>query len=107
MKEEELRKAADEYTSSDKIRYFQDATDRDVEDSFVEGAEWALENQWNDVNKCLPDYEKDVIVTTDDKNCRFTHRSNNPDVMRESHGFVVYGWEEVRYWMPIPKLKVK
>lgn len=33
MTEEELRKAADEYTSSDKIRYFQDATDRDVEDS--------------------------------------------------------------------------
>ena len=41
MKEEELRKAADEYTSSDKIRYIQDATDRDVEDAFVEGAEWS------------------------------------------------------------------
>ena len=27
MTEEELRKAADEYTSSDKIRYIQDATD--------------------------------------------------------------------------------
>ena len=107
MKEEELRKAADEYTSSDKIRYIQDATDRDVEDAFVEGAEWALEHQWIDVNKSLPEYEEGVIVTTDGKDCWFTHRSNNPDVMRESHGFAVYGWEEVRYWMPIPKLKVK
>ena len=51
MKEEELRKAADEYTSSDKIRYIQDATDRDVEDAFVEGAKWALKHQWISVDK--------------------------------------------------------
>ena len=60
MKEEELRKAADEYTSSDKIRYIQDATDRDVEDAFVEGAEWALEHQWISVDNSLP--ETDVAM---------------------------------------------
>ena len=107
MTEEELRKAADEYTSSDKIRYIQDATDRDVEDAFVEGAEWALEHQWNDVNKSLPDYEKDVIVTTDGKDCWFSHRSKNVDVMKDSHGFASFNWKEVMYWMEIPILKVK
>ena len=107
MKEEELRKAADEYTSSDKIRYIQDATDRDVEDAFVEGAEWTLEHQWNDVNKSLPDYEKDVIVTTDGKDCWFSHRSKNVDVMKDSHGFASFNWEEVMYWMEIPILKMK
>ena len=104
MKEEELRKAADEYTSSDKIRYIQDATDRDVEDAFVEGAEWALEHQWNDVNKSLPDYDEDVLVTINGIGRWFTHRTNDSKVLKDKYDFANFNFEEVLYWMPIPKL---
>ena len=118
MTEEQIDRAAEEYTDQfvpesikSYTKYYKycgaPSSLEYVYGAFCEGAEWALEHQWIDVNKSLPEYEEDVIVTTDGKDCWFTHRSNNPDVMRESHGFVVYGWEEVRYWMPIPKLKVK
>ena len=105
MKEEELRKAADEYTSSDKIRYIQDATDRDVEDAFVEGAEWALEHQWNDVNKSLPDYDEDVLVTINGIGSWFTHRTNDSKVLKDKYDFALFTKKErIRYWMSIPKL---
>lgn len=103
MTEEQIDRAAEEYTD----QFVPESIKSYTKYYKYCGAEWALEHQWIDVNKSLPEYEEDVIVTTDGKDCWFTHRSNNPDVMRESHGFVVYGWEEVRYWMPIPKLKVK
>ena len=104
MKEEELRKAADEYTSSDKIRYIQDATDRDVEDAFVEGAKWALKHQWISVDNSLPEYDEVVLVTNDCENCWFGHRSNSTVVLRDNHDFATdYSGNNLTYWMPIPK----
>ena len=107
MKEEELRKAADEYTSSDKIRYIQDATDRDVEDAFVEGAEWALEHQWIDVNDRLPCYEADVIATNGEGSYWFAHRSERAFVDRDHNGFARIGPFVVTHWMPVPQLKIR
>ena len=109
MKEEELRKAADEYTSSDKIRYIQDATDRDVEDAFVEGAEWALEHQWNDITKELPPFEVPVLVHRDDGiylEMRYDkNKVFNPCL--DEYGFDIddKGFNnEARFWMSIPNL---
>lgn len=118
MKEEEIEKAAEEYTdqfvpeSMKRYKKYQryyvtPCTLEDVYVAFCEGVEWTLEHQWIDVNKSLPDYEKDVIVTTDGKDCWFSHRSKNVDVMKDSHGFASFNWEEVMYWMEIPILKVK
>ena len=118
MTNHEINKAAEEYTDRfipenkrccKRYSKYCGATSSlfDVYGAFTEGAKWALEHQWNDVNKSLPDYEKDVIVTTDGKDCWFSHRSKNVDVMKDSHGFASFNWEEVMYWMEIPILKVK
>lgn len=103
MTEDEIKCAANEYTLSDKIGYIQDPTDEDVEDAFVEGAKWALENQWHDVNKELPKDDKNVLI----------HGSGGYVGVAYYNGYQKSWYEAwdvreiigVDYWMPIPKLK--
>ena len=84
--------------------------------AFIEGANYALQNQWISVEEDLPPYDKDVFV-------RFVSRfQNNPNeyevgyctrcrtkdetVLTDKKGFSIIGNMEIKHWMPIPEMKV-
>ena len=79
---------------------------------FIEGAEYALENQWISVKDDLPCNHKELVEFN-----RFTNKYSTKFVLViDSNGFVQltfmeydkYSWIwnrwEVLYWMPIPEL---
>ena len=78
-------------------------------DAFAAGARFALSNQWISVDEALPDYEEDVLVIdklgVENTGYYFNHRSNNPMVKTYKNGFCDIGFEEVEYWMPVPKFE--
>ena len=65
---------------------------------FEAGANWALQNQWHDASKELPEDNKMVIVLTEKGNA----------VINSVYTFNGYRqWHsnyKVSYWMPIPSL---
>ena len=116
MKEEEIEKAAEEYTDQfvpESMKRYKKhkkycgtpCTLEDVYEAFYEGAEWTLEHQWIDVNKSLPDYDEDVLVTINGIGSWFTHRTNDSKVLKDKYDFALFTKKErIRYWMSIPKL---
>ena len=103
MEENKIRKAVIEYTLSDKIGYIQDPTDLDVEDSFVEGAKWALSHQWISVNNELPDYGVSVIVHNG-ISAGISNRTHN-DFAKDSNDFLLLTTSDtIKFWMTIPSL---
>ena len=82
-----------------------DSFGNSLEKKFEEVEEWALEHQWNDVNKSLPDYDEDVLVTINGIGSWFTHRTNDSKVLKDKYDFALFTKKErIRYWMSIPKL---
>ena len=98
MNEDEIKTAAEKYLSSDEPHYFQDPCDLDVRDAFIAGAKWALQNQWHDASKELPEDGIKVIVLTEKGNAAinsvYTFNGN-----RRWHSNY-----DVLFWMPIPSL---
>ena len=100
MNEEKIEEAAKEYSAE---RFFEN--DGDVskvrEISFESGANWALQNQWHDASKELPEDNKMVIVLTEKGNA----------VINSVYTFNGYRqWHsnyKVSYWMSIPSLEEK
>ena len=97
---DKIEEAAKQYSEE---RFFEN--DGDVsnvrEISFEAGANWALENQWHDASKELPEDNKMVIVLTEKGNA----------VINSVYTFNGYRqWHsnyKVSYWMAIPSLPVK
>lgn len=75
----------------------------DVSEAFLEGAKYALSNQWHDVKDELPTFEEDVIVSDGD-DYWFGHRTDDKSVIIDNNSFAKVGKLEVKYWMPIPIL---
>ena len=98
--EDKIEEAAKQYSEE---RFFEN--DGDVsnvrEISFEAGANWALQNQWHDASKELPEDNKMVIVLTEKGNA----------VINSVYTFNGYRqWHsnyKVLYWMSIPSLPVK
>ena len=95
--EDKIEEAAKQYSEE---RFFEN--DGDVsnvrEISFEAGANWALQNQWHDASKELPEDNKMVIVLTEKGNA----------VINSVYTFNGYRqWHsnyKVSYWMSIPSL---
>ena len=72
--------------------------DYDIQSAFFSGANWALENQWHDASKELPEDGIKVIVLTEKGNAAinsvYTFNGN-----RRWHSNYA-----VLFWMPIPNL---
>ena len=76
-----------------------------IEESFISGYKYSLENQWISVKDKLPisdenGFSDDVFVYCSDKCIKVSHFSNKEFINPE--GFDVI--DNVEYWMPIPKL---
>ena len=110
MNEEKIEEAAENYVNSivnqrDNSDYSQDVKNEnarfdeyDILSAFFSGANWALENQWHDASKELPEDNKMVIVLTEKGNA----------VINSVYTFNGYRqWHsnyKVSYWMSIPSL---
>ena len=97
MNEEKIEEAAKEYSAD---RFFEnDGNISNVREiSFEAGANWALQNQWHDASKELPEDGIKVIVLTGKGNAAinsvYTFNGN-----RRWHSNYA-----VLFWMPIPSL---
>lgn len=98
--EEKIEEVAKEYSAD---RFFEnDGNISNVREiSFEAGANWALQNQWHDASKELPEDNKMVIVLTEKGNA----------VINSVYTFNGYRqWHsnyKVSYWMSIPSLGEK
>lgn len=85
-----------------------------VFNAFVDGANYALSNQWISVEEALPEYEEDVFVrfiehfqnNTDEFEVGYCTRWRTSDksVKTDSKEFSIIGNMEITHWMPIPEL---
>lgn len=78
-----------------------------IEESFISGYKYALENQWVSVKDRLPKLDRngycdDLLIYCSDRYLGVSHFSNKEFINPE--GFDVIG--NVKYWMPIPKLNI-
>jgi hypothetical protein len=110
MNEEKIEEAAENYVNSivnqrDNSDYSQDVKNEnarfdeyDIQSAFFSGANWAIENQWHDASKELPEDGIKVIVLTEKGNAAinsvYTFNGN-----RRWHSNYA-----VLFWMPIPSL---
>lgn len=82
---------------------------RDIENSFINGATYALTYQWISVEEALPEYEECVLAHFEGEDKvgeMFSQRSKPSDnLILDKNGFQVVGFTEVTHWMSIPKLK--
>ena len=85
-----------------------------VKPTFIDAADWALQNQWISVEEDLPPYDKAVIgmdympkLDWDEQTIIFVHRSDNPNVVTDKNKFCVYPptFCKVTHWMIIPSLE--
>ena len=74
---------------------------------FIDGAEYALYNQWISVEEALPEYDEAVIVATGHPFYSFCHRSNKPNVQTDEDGWCNYTGMKILAWLPIPKFETK
>jgi len=74
---------------------------------FINGAKFALQNQWIPVEEALPNFEEDVFVTSADSNhfIPFVTCRSEDSVNADELGFINYHHYRITHWMPIPKLK--
>ena len=72
--------------------------DYDIQSAFQVGANWALQNQWHDASKELPEDNKMVIVLTEKGNAviNSVYTFNGHRQWHSNY--------KVSYWMSIPSL---
>lgn len=109
MTNEEIRKAAFDYTE-----YSDNATES--MDCFIEGAKWALGNQWISADDDLPNENEDVILYAEGLyfHCRFEDGKfiiiDGFPVGVYTDGKYIYSSKTynpnivIDYWIPIPKI---
>ena len=66
MTQEEITKAAEDYADVTRAYLLGEETEL-VRNTFEAGAEWALANQWHDINKELPKETENVLVLSERK----------------------------------------
>lgn len=77
-----------------------------AEESFRNGAHWALKNQWIDVDKEVPEYGESVIgyngIVWGE-----TYRTKS-DFAKDGYDFILLGRtaDPIKYWMRIPDLPI-
>ena len=73
---------------------------------FLEGAEFALNNQWKSVEEELPKQDEEVIVLCDDLNVAPNYRISFGHIVDKTTCQDYNGWNipNVVYWFPMPKL---
>ena len=110
MYKEKLEEAAKKYSTD---RFFEN--DGDVskvrEISFIAGANWALENQWRDARKELPEDNEQVIgryfIGCEDHNChedKIVYSQDNGKDWFTDFGGIAFDINKPNMWMPIPSL---
>lgn len=65
----------------------------DAKNGFMAGAYWRINSVWHDCQKELPAPDETVIVEyiiDGERDCAFTHRTENPKVITDKHGFCFY-----------------
>lgn len=107
--EEAAGKRSFKYLSQDRIEELELVCH--YEAGFIDGAEYALYNQWISVEDVLPKYDEAVLVIDktgiEGTGVYFNHRSNNPMVKTYENGFCDIGTSEVMYWCEVPKFETK
>ena len=73
---------------------------------FLEGAEFALNNQWKSVEEELPKQDEEVIVLCDDLNVAPNYKISFGHIVDKATCQDYNGWNipNVVYWFPMPKL---
>ena len=92
MTQEEITKAAEAYTDATRAYMFGYETEL-VMNAFEAGAEWALANQWHDINKELPKETENVLVLSE---CQTPKMDS--EIIKELN---------ITYWCEIPKFNEK
>ena len=84
----------------------------DMEQSFIDGAEWQKNNMWIFVKNELPDVDRQCFVITKNGKCSVS----NMYIPKDCHGNVLgeKEWkgslsfkESIVAWMPIPEFNIK
>ena len=112
MNEEKIEEAAENYVNSivnqrDNSDYSQDVKnenarfdDYDIQSAFFSGANWALQNQWHDAKKELPNNSLPIIgINVGLYPMLVIYDHSNKCFKRLDYGEV-----KIDYWMPIPSL---
>lgn len=95
MTQEEITKAAEAYTDATRAYMFGYETEL-VMNAFEAGAEWALANQWHDINKELPRETENVLVLSE---CQIPIIGKmDSEIIKELN---------ITYWCEIPKFNEK
>lgn len=73
---------------------------------FLEGAEFALENQWISVEDNLPEQDEEVVVLCDEFNTAPVYKISFGHIVDKTIYRDYNGWNipNVVYWFPLPKL---
>ena len=88
----------------------------DMEQSFIDGANWQRERTWIDVEKSgYPPFDKDCEISKRERYLvRFLAGSIDPKVnyavcfLTGKYRFSAEGdWRRVTHWMPIPEFNIK
>lgn len=75
-----------------------------LENAFITGAEWMLQNMWISVEDELPEKDVSVLVCGGNSDeCWFTHRSSSAQA--DKYGFANVCPIEITHWMSIPSLE--
>ena len=82
-----------------------------AEEAFIAGAKWALENQWRDARKELPEDNEQVIgryfIGCEDHNChddKIVYSQDNGENWFTDFGGIAFDIGKPDMWMPIPNL---
>lgn len=75
--------------------------------AFLEGAKFALENQWINVNDDLPCNHKELLINKGVTKKVFVLKFGGfPDVdymLRVNEKWIWFAYENSKFWMPIPE----
>ena len=82
---------------------------RKLAPAFLEGAKFALENQWISVEDDLPRQDEEVIVLCGDSNTAPNYKISFGHIVDKTICKDYNGWNipNVVYWFPMPKLSNK
>ena len=92
--QEKIQKKAEEYR------------ERGLASVFLEGADFALNNQWISVEDSLPNQDEEVIVLCDELNTATFYKISFAHIVDKTMCQDYNGWNipNVVYWFPMPKL---
>ena len=96
-----LNRIDDSYKSYSEHRQLSASTfnGEDVSEAFVVGANWALENQWHDVDEILPKRRSIVLVMLESGDCDLCYFNEYDRFCARINQSL-----KVKYWMAIPSL---